>query len=128
MSSEQNFDPKGQECTDEQPTKKNREEIDYEAIAREKAGQTMYHLVEDIEERWWGLIHTLEDGEQVDYQDLERARSRMAELDRMFSEFLYQVGDITDVQARENGLYLEPDHSEWVETHNERVGTDDGDE
>jgi hypothetical protein len=128
MSSEQNFDPKGQEGTDEQRTGKHREEIDYEALAREKAGQTMYNLVEEIDKHWWGLIHTLEDGEQVDYQDLQRARSRMGELDRMFSEFLYQVGDISDVQARENGLYLEPDHSEWVEVHNKRVGADDGDE
>lgn len=91
-----------------QKTGEYRDEIDFEALARANGAQTMYSLVEEIGKCWWEIIHALEAGEQIDYQELERARTRMAELDKMMSEFLYRVGDISDVQARNRGLYLEP--------------------
>jgi hypothetical protein len=94
-----------------------REEIDFEKLAREEAVRSFYGLRREVENRWWEIFESFENGESVSYEQLKIARQRCVELDRMVSEFLYKSGDLTDVQAREYGLRNEPTYSEWEDKH-----------
>jgi hypothetical protein len=105
---------KGKSAREGQKSGEYREEIDFEALARENSVLTFYRLFEDMKSRWWKVFRALEDGEEVDYDDLDAARRRCKELDDMVSQFLYRVGDLSDVEAREHGLRKEPEYSEFL--------------
>lgn len=123
--------PEGQESTDDKRTddgNERRENVDFEALAREYAAlQTEAFWREETDDRARRLFAKLRNGERIEYDELYVLRRRLQEFDEAISEFLFRAGDLDSEQARDHGVYVEPDRSEYLANH-EPLGGDDGDE